>query len=162
MPLIRDRDYMCRPHPVARILLVIRESRELIRYRTILENLGCDVRVTSSFSSGVQYVREEPFDLIFLDQGSSNFEGLKVLACAMEIDTELRVLVMALSYDSKCRFKAMHSGALDYLEAPLTAMRIIGLLDMFLPCRAKRCEESWTRRGPSCADCRIEYRCGNA
>jgi FixJ family two-component response regulator len=55
----------------------------------------------------------------------------------MEIDTGLRVLVMARAYDRGCCFKALHSGALDYLEAPLRAADIIALLDTFLPRAAK-------------------------
>jgi DNA-binding NtrC family response regulator len=163
------RGYMGQPLPGegARILLVNEDARELLRYRTILEKLGCDVRVRSSFAKGVQCLGDQPFDLIFLDQGSSKFEGLEVLARAMEIDAELRVLVTARSYDAGCCFKAMHSGALDYLEAPLTAMQIFGLLDMFVPRRSraqrasanrgKSCEESTARSAASQAGCRIEH-----
>lgn len=71
--------------------------------------------------------------LDFLDQGSSKFESLDVLACAMDTDPELRVLVTARCYDAGCCFKAISSGALDYLEAPLTAPQISGLVDMFVP-----------------------------
>jgi len=55
----------------------------------------------------------------------------------MEIEAEPRVLVTARFYDPGCCFKAMHSGALDYLETPLTVMQIIGLLDMFVPRRGR-------------------------
>ena len=62
-----------------------------------------------------------PFDLILLDQGSGRFEGKKLLAQAMEVDVELRVLVLARSYDQSCYLQAMQLGALDYLEGPLGA-----------------------------------------
>ena len=86
----------------------------------------------------------------------------------MEIEAELSVVVTARSYDPGCCFQAMHSGALDYLETPLTAMQIVGLLDMFVPRpgrvqrtpanRVNRGEESTHRvaaaRPPSMAFCR--------
>ena len=118
------------------ILVVSIDLRELLRCRSILENIGCSVRAQSTFDEGVRCLRDELFDLILLDQGSDKFEGLDVLAHAMDMDAGLRVVVMARSYDPGCCFKAMHSGALDYLNAPLEAIQIFALLDMFVPHRS--------------------------
>jgi DNA-binding NtrC family response regulator len=71
-----------------------------------------------------------------LDQGSGRFEGQQVLAQAMEVDVELRVLVLARSYDKGCHLEAMQSGALDYLEGPLSAAEIVALLETFMPRRS--------------------------
>ena len=109
----------------ARVLLVDKDPRDLSHYRAILQELGCKVRAISSFAEGVQCIGDEPFDLIILDQGSGGFEGQEVLAQAMEVDVELRVLVLARSYDRDCYLQAMQSGALDYLEGPLGAAEII-------------------------------------
>jgi DNA-binding NtrC family response regulator len=73
--------------------------------------------------------------LIFLDQGSGKFEGQELLAQAMDVDVELRVLVMARSYDPNCYVQAMQSEALDYLEGPLGAAEITALTETFLPRR---------------------------
>lgn len=119
----------------ARILLVNEDLREIAYYRAILQKLGCKVRASSSFAEGVRRLGYEPFDLIMVDQGSGGFEGRKVLAEAMEVDVELRVLVLARSYDKGCHLEAMRSGALDYLEGPLSAADIVSLLDTFMPRR---------------------------
>jgi DNA-binding response OmpR family regulator len=70
-----------------------------------------------------------------LDQGSRRFEGREVLARAMEVDVELRVLVLARSYARDCYLEALRSGALDYLEGPLSVAEIFALLDTFVPRR---------------------------
>jgi DNA-binding response OmpR family regulator len=119
----------------ARILLVNKDPRELVRYQSILQSLGCQVRASSSFEEGMQYAGRDPFDLIILDQGSGAFEGQKVLAQAMEVDLELRVLILAQSYNKGCHLEAMQSGALDYLEGPLSAAEVIALLETFMPRR---------------------------
>ena len=93
------------------------------------------MRASSSFAEGVQCLGHEPFDLILLDQGSDRFEGQELLAQAMEVDVELRVLVLARSYERGCYLQAMQSGALDYLEGPLGAAEIIALLETFTPRR---------------------------
>ena len=120
----------------ARILLAIKDPRDLVHYRAMLQKLGCRVRASSSFAEGVQCLEREPFDLIILDQGSSRFEGREVLARAMEVDVELRVLVLARSYARDCYLEAMQSGALDYLEGPLSAAEILAHLDTFIPRRS--------------------------
>jgi DNA-binding NtrC family response regulator len=73
------------------------------------------------------------YDLIVLDQGDRGFEGHEVLARAMEVDPELRVLVLARSHDSDCYGEAMQSGALDCLEGPLNAAEMVALLETYLP-----------------------------
>ena len=119
----------------SRVLLVNEDLRELAYYDAILQKLGCNVRACSSFAEGVRCVGSEPFDLIMVDQGSGEFEGQKVLAEAMEIDVELRVLVLARSYNKTCHRVALRSGALDYLEGRLSAEDVVALLDTFVPCR---------------------------
>ncbi|MGA2986669.1 MAG: response regulator [Terriglobia bacterium] len=119
----------------ARVLLVNKDPQDLFHYRAILQNLGCQVRASSSFAVGMDWLGNGPFDLILLDQGSGRFEGQELLAQAMEVDVELRVLVVARSYDRNCFLQAMQSGALDYLEGPLGAEEIVALLETFIPRR---------------------------
>src|SRR5580704_16399116 len=95
------------PGKQGRVLLVSEDPRELAHYHAILQKLGCKVRACSSFAEGVRCVGCEPFDLIMVDQGSDGFEGQKVLAEAMEVDVELRVLVLARSYNESCYLEAM-------------------------------------------------------
>lgn len=117
----------------ARILLINKNPQDLVHYQAILQKLGCQVQASTSFAMGVQYLERKPFDLIIVDQGSGRFEGRKVLAQAMEVDSGLRVLVLARSYARGCCLQAMQSGALDYLVGPLSATQIIVLLDTFIP-----------------------------
>jgi DNA-binding NtrC family response regulator len=53
----------------------------------------------------------------------------------MEIDPELRVVILARSHHQSCFLEAMQSGALDYFENPLGEADIAALLDTFIPCR---------------------------
>ena len=117
----------------ARILLVNEDPRDLSCYATILRRAGCRVRASSSFADGARRLAREPYDLILLDQGNGGFKGRKVLAKAMAIDPELRVLILARSHDHACYLEAMLSGALDYLEGDLSAARIVALLETFIP-----------------------------
>ena len=117
----------------ARILLLHSDMRQLSHYRSIFEELGCTVSATTSFAEGARWLAPKSFELVLLEQGSKQFEGHSVLAVAMELDSDLRVIVVAEPYEPKCCFRALSSGALDYLQAPLTKEQIYELLDTFVP-----------------------------
>ena len=135
--LISNRELIARPLPGdgASVLLVNKGPRILSRYGTILRKVGCRVRASFSFAEGVQCLEREPYDLVLLEQGSDGFEGREVLARAMEIDPELRVLILARSHDQGCYQEVMQSGALDYFGEPLSAADMVALLETFIPRR---------------------------
>jgi len=119
----------------ARVLLVNMNPKDLAYYRAMLQKMQCQLRTSSSFAKGAQDLERERYDLIVLDQGSSNFEGRQVLTTAMEVDTEVPVLVLARSYNSGCYEQAMQSGALDYVEGRLSGAELVAFLETFLPRR---------------------------
>jgi DNA-binding NtrC family response regulator len=118
-----------------RVLLVNENSEDLSYYRVILRKMHCQVRTSSSFAKGAQCLEREHYDLIVLDQGSSSFEGRQVLMTAMEVDTEIPVLVLARSYSRGCYEEAMQSGALDYVEGRLSDAELVAFLETFVPRR---------------------------
>ena len=117
----------------ARVLLVNNNPEDLFYYGGILQRLQCQVRTSSSFAKGAECLKHERYDLIVLDQGGSKFEGRQVLMTAMEVDTEVPVLVLARSYDRGCYEQAMQSGALDYVEGQLSEGEIVAFLETFVP-----------------------------
>lgn len=134
-----DQESVGRPLPGvgASILLVNKDPRVLSRYGTVLRRVGCQVCASLSFAEGARCLEREPYDLVLLDQGSDGFEGREVLVRAMEIDPELRVLVLARSHEDGCYLEAMQSGALDYLAEPLSAADMVALLETFIPRRSR-------------------------
>jgi DNA-binding NtrC family response regulator len=119
----------------ARVLLVNKNPEDLAYYGVMLHKMQCQVRTSSSFAKGAQCLEREQYDLIVLDQGSSRFEGWQVLMTAMEVDTEVPVLVLARSYNRGCYEEAMQSGALDYVEGRLSEAKLVAFLETFVPHR---------------------------
>jgi DNA-binding NtrC family response regulator len=119
----------------ARVLLVNKNPEDLSYYGAIFRKMHCLVRSSSSFAKGAQCLGREQYDLIVLDQGSSRFEGRQVLMTAMEVDTEVPVLVLARSYNRGCYEEAMQSGALNYAEGRLSDAELVAFLETFVPRR---------------------------
>ena len=118
-----------------RVLLVNKNPEDLAYYGAVLQKMQCQVRTSSSFAKGAHCLERERYDLIVLDQGSSRFEGRQVLMTAMEVDTEVPVLVLARAYDRRCYGEAMQSGALDYVEGRLSEAELVTFLETYVPWR---------------------------
>jgi DNA-binding NtrC family response regulator len=112
---------------------VNKNPEDLSYYGAILQKMQCQVRTSSSFAMGAQCLKREQYDLIVLDQGSSRFEGRQVLMTAVEVDTEIPVLVLARCYDRGCYEQAMQSGALDYVEGRLSEAELVTFLETYAP-----------------------------
>jgi two-component system response regulator PilR (NtrC family) len=74
----------------------------------------------------------EKYDLVIVDQGSSNFEGRSVLSRAVEVDRRVPVLVLTRTVDADCCIEALDSGALEYVQKPLTTTEVRELVSDYV------------------------------
>ncbi len=102
-----------------KVLLVDEDLGELELYSGALAQLGYEVRAFCSYRDAADCVSQEVFDLALVSQGSSHFEGRDVVACIMEKDRRIPVIVLTRSIDVPCYAEAMQLGARDYLKKPL-------------------------------------------
>ncbi|HEV2494913.1 MAG TPA: response regulator [Terriglobia bacterium] len=118
-----------------RLLLVDEDFDDLRRYSNILSQAGYEVRSFACYDAAAACLALEAFDLIIVSQGSSNFEGRRVLARAMEKDRRTPVLVLTRSVEMPCYLEAMQLGARDYMEKPLLPSEIGRLAAKYVPTR---------------------------
>jgi len=115
-----------------RVLVVDEDLDDLLYYSAVLQHHGYEVRSVPSYLDGAACLEHEDFDLIIVSQGSSNFEGRRVLARAIEKDRQTPVLVFTRSVDMSCYLEAIQSGALDYVQKPLPPSEIGELVARYL------------------------------
>ncbi len=115
-----------------RLLLVDEDLEDLRYYSAVLQQDGYEVRSIPSYQDGATWVDRENFDLILVNQGSTNFEGRSVLARAIEKDRHAPVVVLSRCIDMPCYIEAMQSGALDYMEKPLLPSEIEALVRKYV------------------------------
>jgi two-component system C4-dicarboxylate transport response regulator DctD len=114
------------------VLVVDEDLDDLLYYSAVLQHHGYEVRSVPSYLDGAACLEHEDFDLIIVSQGSSNFEGRRVLARAIEKDRQTPVLVFTRSVDMSCYLEAIQSGALDYVQKPLPPSEIGELVARYL------------------------------
>jgi len=114
--------------PKPRVLVVDEDLDDLRYYSAVLQRHGLEVQSTPSYLDGADCLARADFDLIIVSQGSTNFEGRRVLARAIEKNRHTPVLVVTRSLEMSCYLEAIQSGALDYIEKPLLSSQIADLV----------------------------------
>ncbi|MGA8182148.1 MAG: response regulator [Terriglobia bacterium] len=122
--------------PKGKVLVVDEDPADLVYYRTVLQRGGCAVVTCNSYDAALDCLGAEHFDLVVLSQGSSEFEGRRVLEKAIKMDRAGKVLVVARVLNMSCYLDAMHLGARDYLEEPVPEQDMIRAAETCLTSRA--------------------------
>lgn len=111
-----------------RLLLVDEDANDLEYYAEVLRYLGYEVVPVDSYDRAASTLGRERFDLVIIDQGSTNFEGRTVLSRAVEVDRHVPVLVLTRTVDADCCIEALDAGAHEYVQKPLTTAEVRDLV----------------------------------
>lgn len=119
----------------AKILVI--DDEESIRdiVSQFFEQLGCRVSSARDGQDGVDRVRQEPFDLVFLDLNMPRMTGMAALPLIHEVNPDTRVVIMTAfaSYESKV--EAREKGAYDYVVKPVNLSKLKEVAEKAIPDR---------------------------
>ena len=109
-----------------RRVLVIDDERSIRETLSeILTDEGYAVTAIESGEEGLKRLREENFDLAFLDVWLKDRDGLSVLEAADGRLSEIPVVMISGHANVETAVKAVRLGAYDFLEKPLSLERVI-------------------------------------
>jgi len=100
-------------------LLIIDDEQELVT--TLAERLnlrGYDANGVTSFSEAITFIKQIP-DVIILDIGLQDTDGLEVLKRIKEINPSIQVIMLSGYGDNERINKSLQNGAFDYLIKPV-------------------------------------------
>ncbi len=98
-----------------RILIVDDEEDLTLGYSKCLSKVGYETKTANSGEEALALLREEIFDLVFLDIRLPKMDGMEVLKQALEIDPDLIVVMMTAHGTVESAVEAMRLGAHHYL-----------------------------------------------
>jgi ActR/RegA family two-component response regulator len=110
------------------VLLFDTNPTDLIRQAEPLEARGFDVCKCMTVETALRCVEREDFEFAVVDQGSRAFESLRVLRHLVRYNLRTRFVVVAEQEDPRCRDDAFALGAADYLQKPLSTMKLNSIL----------------------------------
>lgn len=128
---------------MAKILIVDDDPGICKALENMVRRNGHEAVHENSLANGVDKTRSEDFDLVFLDVGLPDGNGLDALPKIMEAASQPEVIIMTGAGDPDGAELAIENGAWDYIQKP------ISLKSMKLPfLRALKYRETKTSRPP--------------
>jgi DNA-binding NtrC family response regulator len=109
---------------VARVL-VVDDDRSIRRtLEKFLQSEGHEVPTASDGREALELIRSAPLDLVLLDLGLPQIDGLDVLAAAQQIRDAPPILVVTARDDMRSTVRAIQLGAYDYMVKPIDIDRL--------------------------------------
>ena len=127
-------------------ILIIDDERSIRVTTTMaLEQEGHYVESAEDSESAMRRMKEEKFDLVFLDLRLGDEDGLEVLEKILKIHPRQLVTIFTAHASIETAVKATQAGAFDYLEKPFTPDQLRAILVKAQKALAKEGEVSQLR-----------------
>jgi len=108
-----------------RVLVIDDEKGIRETLSAILSDEGYAVTGVASGEEGLQKLREETYDLVFLDVWLKDRDGLSILESAAARVRQVPVIMISGHANVEMAVKAVRLGADDFLEKPLSLERVL-------------------------------------
>jgi len=107
-------------------ILWVDDEIDLLKPHIIfLENKGYDVSTSTNGSDAIDMVKEQSFDIIFLDENMPGFSGIETLSRIKEINHIVPVVMITKSEEEAIMDEAIGSKMADYLIKPVNPKQIL-------------------------------------
>jgi putative nucleotidyltransferase with HDIG domain len=109
-----------REQPLSKAHILVVDDEEAIRevISTLLEAQGHRCTVCANGRLALQAFRKESFDLVLSDIVMPEMDGLKLLACIRDENTDVPVIMVTAMHDISIALEAIRAGAYDYILKP--------------------------------------------
>ena len=107
-------------------LLLIEDTPSLqVIYRTVLQGAGHVVRVASTAAEGMAAFAEQPAQVVLLDLGLPDRDGLELIQDILTLRAETRIIVITANASINRAVEAMRAGAHEFLVKPFAESRFL-------------------------------------
>jgi DNA-binding response OmpR family regulator len=107
-------------------LLWVDDEIELLRSHIIfLSEKGYEVDTATNGEDAVSAVKEQPYDLIFLDEMMAGMGGLETLALIKEINPNIPIVMITKSEEESLMNEAIGGKISDYLTKPVNPSQVL-------------------------------------
>ena len=113
-----------------RILVVDDEPQIVDIFKTALKKKGHEFDVAANGSLGLDFIKENPYDLMFLDINMPGFSGVELMKYIQENDIQTKIVVVS-GYEVMEDFLAKSAGAREYLRKPFKFSDIEAVLQKY-------------------------------
>jgi excisionase family DNA binding protein len=116
----------------ARILVIDDDELVTFLFKQTLEDQGHTVVTVGNGATGIQYVKQWDFDLVFLDLKMPGMDGAEVLRQIRGIRPGLPVTIITGYPDSEMMARALEQGPFGAMNKPFNSSDIVAAVNSFL------------------------------
>jgi signal transduction histidine kinase len=141
------------------ILLVDDQPSRLVSYETILRSLGQNLVTASSGLEALQRVMQDDFAVILLDvsmPGMDGFETASLIHKHPRFEKTPIVFVTGVHFSDLDRIKGYQSGAIDYVQVPISPEILRSKISVLIELYCQRRELEVLNRSLADANSRLE------
>jgi CheY-like chemotaxis protein len=109
---------------VAKIIWVDDEIESLQSQKLFLENKGYEVQTFTNGFDAIDYVKENPVDVVLIDESMPGITGLETLAKIKEVNQSLPVVLITKNETENLMDEAIGSQISDYLIKPVNPNQV--------------------------------------
>jgi NtrC-family two-component system response regulator AlgB len=119
------------PDPTGKLRVLIIDDEKNIRttLSLCLEQMDCYVKAVSSADGALAALRQESFDVVFLDLRLGEANGLEIIPKLLAESAELMIVMMTAFATIDSAVEAIKRGAADYLPKPFQPAQIRHVID---------------------------------
>ena len=109
---------------IAKIIWVDDEIESLQSQKMFLENKGYEVQTLTNGFDAIDYVKENPVDVVLIDESMPGLTGLETLAKIKEIKSSLPIILITKNETENLMDEAIGSQINDYLIKPVNPNQV--------------------------------------
>src|SRR5262249_32129314 len=114
-------------------VLVIEDDLQIRRFlRTTLSAEHYGLREAATASDGVRLAIEHPPQVIVLDLGLPDFDGVEVIRRVREVNGSIPILVLSVRSNERDKITALDAGADDFINKPFAVGEFLARLRVAL------------------------------
>ena len=120
--------------------VLIVDDQEDLRYALskVVQRQGYSVTTAASGQDAMEILQSTVIDLIFLDIGLPDVNGIDLIPTIKETSEELDIVILTGLNDAKTAVDALRAGAIDYIVKPFELLEFTSILNRVLQARISR------------------------
>ncbi|MFT5726477.1 MAG: DNA-binding NtrC family response regulator [Desulforhopalus sp.] len=123
--------------------VLIVDDHEDLRYSLakVVQKQGYRVTTAASGKHAIEVLQSTVIDLVFLDIGLPDVNGIQLIPTIQEINNEVEIVILTGLNDAKTAVDALRAGALDYIVKPFDLLEFKSILNRIIQARTSRKKE---------------------
>ena len=120
--------------------VLIVDDQEDLRFSLakIVEKQGCRATTAANGTDALDILRSAIFDLVFLDIGLPDGNGIDLIGKIKEIGDDIDIVMLTGINEAKTAVKSLRAGAVDYIVKPFDIIEFKAILGRILQTRLMR------------------------